>query len=660
MRAIQPGKKLIEPSNYGQETLPIDKPIVQYVRQSTSMQVLKNTQSAVMQDKNLRRKLVGYGWKDSDETIILIDDDTGKSGQKRRDERKGLDRLYKLIERGQVGSVACYDVSRIYRDLTRMEYTGFVHNICETYNIPVITYNRVYYPSRKEDMEQLIADFAEAAKRIQWMHDVPLAAKLAAIEENASFAGGKSPMGYIPVGNTGQKHFIIYEPHARLVRRLYKRYRELDGNMGKLLRELSRTGFAFPAFTGIKNIPPVPLDFVEGVGYVIKRRGGLAGILSNPVYIGWYVFDNVLVSKEAHLPIVDMDDFLYAYTRISPTLLDGTPNEQKPKIERRSAEKKALLDGVLESDGKPVYATMCKGTYSVRIMSGFTSVTELVISIAKLDAVFSDAMRNLLFKLEQRHAKGLRDSLYNQLTAALAEQTEQDVNYTKQLADIATGIRQAELDKKVSKEEEYEPGVREAIKQLKRLHAAREALEAKSRQTGKEKAELAECKSLLDLALRSWDALPFEKQRRFVKLLVTSVNIKAESSHFIRVDIHLRPPFNYSLYGYMYRVHGTRPAWTEEEIETLTRLYPHADRVEVLQALPSRSWENIIKQACAMRLKRYTSRNTSDMHTGLTYSDYTLAVEREIESLGSPIRWVMNLSPNKNNVDSSLMKQTPC
>ncbi|HYB01142.1 MAG TPA: hypothetical protein VED37_13070 [Ktedonobacteraceae bacterium] len=43
-------------------------------------------------------------------------------------------------------------------------------------------------------------------------------------------------------------------------------------------------------------------------------------------------------------------------------------------------------------------------------------------------------------------------------------------------------------------------------------------------------------------------------------------------------------------------------------------LYPQADRLAILQALPTRSWQSIIAWANDMGLKRYTQLNTSGIH----------------------------------------------
>ena len=85
----------------------------------------KNKQSAILQDVRLTRRLIAYGWLD--EQIRKIDTDQGKSGQKRRDERAGLDELYRPVLNGRAGAVAAYDASCLYRDFTCVHYTDFVN-----------------------------------------------------------------------------------------------------------------------------------------------------------------------------------------------------------------------------------------------------------------------------------------------------------------------------------------------------------------------------------------------------------------------------------------------------------------------------------------------------------------------------------------------------
>jgi DNA invertase Pin-like site-specific DNA recombinase len=288
-RTITPNATLVQAFTYAQQALPIDKPIVQYIRQSTTKQLKRNKQS--------------YELQDTDESIIKIDSDQGKSGTKRRDERTGLDQLYALIEQGKVGAVAAFDVSRLYRVLSRAEYGAFCDMVLER-KIPVVTFSRIYWPTRV-DNDQLNDDFKAAAMFIEEIiKGKLLAAKHRHIQYDASYGGGSIPFGYIVTGmgddTADRKHYTIYEPHAILIRWLFKRFKELGGNLPLLARELVSIDFRFPSFdTGIS--PHVGLHADKDGTYPLRTRAALISTFTNKAYIGWYEFGGMLaqrVSKE--------------------------------------------------------------------------------------------------------------------------------------------------------------------------------------------------------------------------------------------------------------------------------------------------------------------------------------------------------------------------
>jgi len=648
-RTVEPGgqavrditeKKLIEAVKYTRQKreLPTSKPVAQYIRQSTLTQVRRNKISKeIQQDSWLRDRLISMGWLDNDAMIRKIDMDKGKSGQKRRDERMGLDRVYTMAEHGEIGAIAAFDASRLYRDLTRVYYTDFVH-MCEEYGIVVITMETEYFPDSKQEMDALIEKFKEAAHQLDQIYLKANPARLLAVQEHVSYGGHCVPPGYIVIGEKGERrHYAVYEPHARLVRWLHKRLQELEGNVNRLFRELHTTGFVFPPFAGVKEIPHLALDFVEGVGYPIKTRQGLINLLINPAYVGLYCFNDTVVSRDAHPAIISPTDLAFARTRLAATDLNGSPNENKPPVNRRyKLGKNALLENVLTNDGTPVYAMAGRGVYVARKYDSGIQSSELVLPIKQLDKDFSTCIRVLLAELERLHKQGLEDDLHQKLLDAQIEKAEQEDTYTKDLAKIDKGIREATLDKKVALEEEYEPGVREATKRLKRLHADKEALEAKRQQADSEQEGLKECLSLLDLALTGWDKLKFGIKRRFIQLMVKTVNVREIAPHIVEMVIELRPPFAYSLECRIYRHRGSKPPWTDMETATLKRLYPTSDRLDILQALPRRTWESIVQQCGLMKLRRNTTLNTSGIHEALTWRDAQLMREKNMNTAVTP------------------------
>ena len=60
-RNIDPNKKLLKPFVYEQQALPIDKPVAQYIRQSTDGQVKNNIQSLILQDEEMGARLSTVG-----------------------------------------------------------------------------------------------------------------------------------------------------------------------------------------------------------------------------------------------------------------------------------------------------------------------------------------------------------------------------------------------------------------------------------------------------------------------------------------------------------------------------------------------------------------------------------------------------------------------
>ena len=83
-----------------------------YVRQSTIQQVFHNTESTRRQ-YDLRRRAVALGW--SEESVIVIDNDQGKSGASAVD-REGFQRLVGDVGMGKAGIVLGLEVSRLARN----------------------------------------------------------------------------------------------------------------------------------------------------------------------------------------------------------------------------------------------------------------------------------------------------------------------------------------------------------------------------------------------------------------------------------------------------------------------------------------------------------------------------------------------------------------
>lgn len=595
------------------QTLPIDKPIVQYVRQSTRKQLRTNRVSGEMQDQDMRNILLAHGWKPE---LILeaIADDTGKSGTKRKDQRKGLQRLYELIETGQVGAIAAFNVSRIYRTLSMAE-TGLFCDLVMERGIPIITKRRIYWPTR-DDNKDLQADFQASADYIQ---DHVLGTMVAArdynVAENGAYGGNALPVGFqIVEDENGVKKYAEYTPHAEKIRWLFRRYRERNGNLPLLHRDLEAMNFRFPPLEpGV--FAPLKLEQDADGYYLLSNRDSIVYVLTNRAYIGTYEYGETSI-KNAHDVIVPMDDFMFAYERLSPVDLDG--NERKKKVtERRYGGSKALLDGVLRCGNLPVYTF--DNRYIAQDANDGWIRALLAVEVSDIDAAFTACFLVILSRLNHSDNAEQRQQLQQKIEQARIQQQKAAAEFSKTLARIDQEIANARMAQHNCQKLGDAFGHEEATKQVVQLQRDRVAVEIKARHADKEASELKKCHDLIDKACRDWCGMEVEEKKRLIKLMMPVADISAPSPHFIRLRCFFGTPYNRTMDILIYRKDGSRHIWTTEEETTLRQVFSNSSKDQIMAALPICSWTGIEQRARKLGL-RSINPSTPEKHP-LTHND---------------------------------------
>jgi hypothetical protein len=167
----------------------------------------------------------------------------------------------------------------------------------------------------------------------------------------------------------------------------------------------------------------------------------------------------------------------------------------------------------------------------------------------------------------------------------------------------------------------YEPGVEEAVRQLKSLHATKTMLLEKVKAATNEQSELARTHLLIEEATTQWEKMLFERKQQLVKLIVQSADMTIESPSILKIVVELKEPVKGRLIGYLHRTHASSVGWTDEETLALSQLYPLSDRAELLAALPMRSWHAIREQARVLGVVRQTRANTLHSPDRLSYAD---------------------------------------
>ncbi len=233
-------------------TLRIKRKAAVYARRSNPTAKKKETdksQSREMQTEDLLAWATGKTgldphWNDDDLEPYFAD--LGLSGTLRPYERPDMLRLFEDIDKGMYdhGSVICFQESRLFRDETQIYYNMFIEK-CKQHDIVVVVVSPylMIYDFQDEFLTEMFRwKCKEAGEFIRrqvkgWM----LPAR-----ERAARSGMWAGLGDIAIGfvvdidlkSPTYKRYVLYEPHAAIVRYLFKRFAELSGNLTLLIREL--------------------------------------------------------------------------------------------------------------------------------------------------------------------------------------------------------------------------------------------------------------------------------------------------------------------------------------------------------------------------------------------------------------------------------------
>jgi len=358
----------------GGTVLPVHRRLAIFARQSTVFQVEENNESKEYQTEDLRELAITWGWKLED--IDIIDQDLGISGRSKRiDQRPGMSRLFSGIKGKRYGAVLTAKIDRLFRDRFGTQ-SGLFTEACYEHGVLILTPKKAYDLRKYEEKRAFQDKLQEAAN-----YSDETIGHLLELRKRASMRGRYDgrivPVGFI-VDRTDRKNkrFIVYEPHARIVRVLFKRFRDL-GSISAVLLELAPLPYVFPEFeAGIKP-EKIGLDR-KGAGYGLGRDG-LVSILTNPAYIGTWILrgkedweeEKAVIANIPHnhpsIWEVDTGDFHHAFSKLSHTDTNGIALRQEKRQIRHDrphneplASDTSLLRGVIASPDGPVYAVTTK------------------------------------------------------------------------------------------------------------------------------------------------------------------------------------------------------------------------------------------------------------------------------------------------------------
>ncbi len=660
--------------------LPTHRKLAIQARQSRKRQAMYNKESWEDQTKVMRQRAIRLGWKGEDIDMLIENirkDDRRKedklvdaSGTLRIDQRPTMQDLWGKIAHDEYGALMTRSVDRLFRHINMIEPAQFAEH-CKKHDVIILTeHHRFDFNKRPEDTERFLQ---EAQKGANYLRD-QIAMMSRYRREKAlrgEYDGRNIPVGFVL--DDDRLYYVVYEPHARVVRWIFVRFRELSGNFPALYREIAALPFLFPNAPGIRLPRMTPVEN----GYTITPRG-LRDLLCNTAYIGWWlVYDRVYKTvdledeateekltkrvldkktlqaniKHHHPAIVDELDFWYAYDHIRPEVNGRRTRERFTK--KGTIPCDAVLEGIITSDDSCRVYVHQDADAPKRALYSIVNPNQYVgenrqgaIYVRTLDKIFTAHLHDKLEEGKRLRAivKGtelegeldyLEDTLATRFIEAAKEAQESTAEFEKKLKDYREEAASLENTlhygaKKLPKEK-----VEEFSEDLAKAYVSIEQLELKKKRAEIAQAELQEFVEKMDDIPAAWEGMRISKQRRFIRLVTESITLTKPSPNWLLLDITWLFYDEWhnatrSLF-YIWQRDGRGEAWTEDETSILRRLYPHADRATVLQALPRRNWTAIISQSTRLGIARPYQVNNSGLPNILSVEDAAFMAQVGIE-----------------------------
>ena len=648
-------------SPFDMPKLPVNRKLALYTRQSQKDAPIKHKESYELQTVRLVEYARELGWKEED--IIVFIENKRKDGKWRKasgtlriDQRQGLQSIVELIEADEIKAVMVWAVDRLFRHEDMIEPAVFV-KICKEHDVIILTIDDFFdFNNPKREDRRRFLEFAQQAADYITKHVkgrmIPAKNQ---VSRRGDWDGRCLPIGLIIFEGEIKPH--EFEPQGEKIRNLFKRFRELDGRLYPLWREIARKRDLFP---------PYPKDAVGVKGYMKEgpfglSRQGLENMLTNPAYIGyWYHKEqgrSPIILKNNHPAIVDEEDFWYAFNLLSPTTITGEPNEQrknKPPTRYNhvgTVSTPALLDGIirspLEKHGVYVFEKRGKSenaAYGIsdHNYSAAEDESRAYIIVRELDRIFT---QRLLYRLRMFQAmdavqalaepgKPREATVYQYLKQVQATITESNAGLKTQLEEYIKEA--ASLEKTLHYGAESLDGttIKAFSKRLANLNATIEILSKKDDEAEKAEETLRDSAKLLTDASLAYDDFPFERKQKLVRLITTKICLSVFAPRWLLLEIEWSPFLGISVndFAFIWRPRASGGSWLERENEILTSMYEAQDRDSIQKAFPNRSWGSILHQANRLGLSRPTNLgNNSPLHPMLSYEDQRVMQENGLE-----------------------------
>src|SRR6266567_4758214 len=587
-------------------------------------------------------KLVWYAVRlrgdDSDEWIRIYDEGAGVSGQKRIDQRKELNRLYKDIKDGLVGSLVIIHEDRLFRDEYHTNDTTFIELLAKHDVLLFVRTDHRRYDCTKSSERNALLEKMIASRN--YLDDHVLGRMNGNQDAKALqglFVGTNLGMGFVTRGKKKEQVILIYEPWAERIRWMYGRFKELD-DVYKLGREIEAMPYLFPdpsaddflTYTFKIHMAKVPGGFKPSCIETIKY------MLSNLSYAGAVIYKGAIISWDSSRAIVDKELALWAYHKITGRDIEGNLLEGVERRSLRSDSAQAVLKYILRDPAGPLYVTRPEQPEYVRQSlikdrepnSKFLRDVTFAIRAHLIDDIFLDRIKALAIA-DQHIAQTIEQSIQS----LEEEHVEEIVSIDDQLVQVRLEITKTLAflhDEILTLTPKEKAMYNKTLAGLRDREQALVEAQEQAQQTDLKK-DYEELADLLADIPGKLGGSTMERKQKLARLVTESVTIEEVSVHWLRFTVLWRGTLaNRPDVCLIWRQRGKRSEdWTTEEDEYIKANYPDGDKLTMLEALPSRSWNMIYQRALTLGVHRRVN-TLNSIPQNVTIEDLNVIPDREM------------------------------
>jgi Resolvase, N terminal domain len=636
------------PSTYIEDLPQIDRKraTAVLVRQSRT-----GADTAQAESRETQLGLQDYGrllYADDEPDVRLYDEGAGVSGQKRIDQRSELDRLFQDMYKGVIGTIVLAREDRLFRN-KHMDQVGAFTKLAEEKRIKVVVppislaatdeRTRVYDFTIYRDLCDFQDKMREAYGYIEGHVKYMLHCKQNKADKGG-YDGRLLPPGLAVKGKKQNQTIVIYEPWAKVMRKLALRAQALDWRMGQLNREIEQMAYLFPEIPDEDSevyLIKTCIHHIPGVGYKPRSDQTVRDWFTNEMLIGWWQPDedkpDVIIDN--HPAVLDYNLFAKGYAHIKGYTLEGELVENYrgvPRVQSRRKTPPGLLfhGKLLLTSPSPhettficAYEQMYEGESTLNYLGYRRASGHILrkrwccIPGVEFDAIVIERLLAL-----EKADKELKDRVRTALEQVYNQQSEDFISIPLQLEGMQAQL--VENAKKRLRTSTDDPLY--AMLEMEKIDLVQRQseLEAKKNKLGMVDSpeEIAQLHTLLGNFEAVWPSFDLFQRQRAFSLLINRIEVEVVSPHWLRLSIDwldaVCPRIDIA---YIWKASpGRSGKFSDEEKELIRQHYPRMPYMELLQLLPSRTWHAIQGQTARLGLKREIPADPG-ICTGVCYKD---------------------------------------